>query len=158
MNLNSNRKTVAEHASTLLRLLDRDVIYPHEAVFKLLEEVAWDIQQHGSSTQINELMDVIPSLPESAQTELSGFVCGSDDRIFCRNLLCDPGTDAPEDWRHPPTQQRAEVDYSVSPLSIVIHCSDGTSFEIPPDDPYRNVVLAVRNHFDPNLNETRNAG
>jgi hypothetical protein len=154
--MTSNRKSIQDLVDTLIRLLNRRVICEHEAIANLLDDVAFDIARFGSSGQTDELLEIIPELPATAQTELQDFVCGSDDRIFCRNVFYTPAENPPDG--HPPFGQRADVDYSATPIAIVIHCSDGSTFEIPPDDPYCMVVFAVRKHFDPNFDHTRNAG
>ena len=141
------RKSISEHIETLNRLLDRRVIFEHEAVAKLLHDVESDIMQYGDTGQAAELIRSITQLTKLGQRELEKFVCGSDDRIFCRNVLCNPGENPPDDWQHPPAQMTAEFDYSKSPFTIVINCSDGTSFELPHDNIYVCLVLALREHF-----------
>lgn len=127
-----------------VRGLERGIAPEGCLVNSFVRNIAYDIADNGNCGQLQYLLSVIPALNESLRATLAEYVSKPDNSIFCLNVLAH--SDDP-DWRHPPTQMRANIDDSTDPVTILVECSDGTSVAISPNDPIRNVVFSLRDYL-----------
>lgn len=139
--------SVDKHIAKFARAVERGICFERGLVKSFVDDITFDIAENGDRGQVEDLLSAIPKLDDMLRTTLSKYVLEPDNSIFCRWVLCSPPFPTPDDWRHPPTQVRANIDDSTDPVIIVVECDDGTSFTIPPNDPVRAVVFALRNYF-----------
>jgi hypothetical protein len=135
---------IDKYVAKFVRGLERGIAFESCLVNSFVRNIAFDITHNGDCGQVQDLLSVVPTLDDSLRATLAKYVLKPDNSIFCLWVLAD--SDHP-DWRHPPTQMRANIDDSTDPVTILVECDDGTSVEVPPYDPVRNVVFALRDYF-----------
>lgn len=136
--------SIDKYVTKFARNLERGIAFENCLVNSFVRSIAFDIADNGDCGQVYDLLSAIPTLDATLRTTLAKYVLKPDNSIFCQWVLAD--SDAP-DWRHPPAQLRANIGDSTNPVTIVVECEDGSSFAIPPNDPVRKVVFALRHYF-----------
>lgn len=137
------------------RHLSRDVICVSEAAHRLLFEIEYDIAAHGSDGQIEWLLNRVSELPAAIREEIDSYVHKPDETVFVRNVDASAPYPVPDNWKPVPRSVRSNVDYGTTPPTITVHRDDESTCDLDANDPWPQLVFALRQYFESNSN---NAG
>lgn len=143
----ANRIPLDDQVDKIVRFFERDIIYASEAAHKIVGDIEYNIAKFGMDSQINWLINRIPSLPEPIQSEIKTYVQTSDAKIFVRNVHVSGPYPPPENWRPAPMAVRSKVDYTGQVPKITVFREDDTTYEVDPLDPWPQLIFALRHHF-----------
>ena len=140
--------TLDKMADKTERFFQRELIYADEAALKLIGDVEYHIDVNGHAGQIDWLIERIPKLRATIQSEIEKYSRTPDEKIFVRVFHCSGPYPSPQDWKPAPVPTRAVVDYGSRPPKITIYRDDDTSYELDADDSRASLVFGLRSYFD----------
>ena len=121
----------------LNRLVDRDVLTPSEAAWRIIESLEYNFEC-GDPSEIASIQLIVDSLDLPISDFLRSICATPEDRVYVRSVCADPPG---------PHVTRVDIDRAVTPIKIVLVFSDGESSEVQPDDSQRIVMENLRSCF-----------